>query len=68
MSEHTDHLHELKDVKTDWVSTSRFLFYLAVVAVIAFSVALCYGLYTHRYKGKPHVDVPSSTLYNPVYK
>jgi hypothetical protein len=68
MDEQANHKHELKDVKTDWVSTSRFLFYLSVVAVIAFSLAMCYGLYAHRYKGKPHVEVPSSTLYNPVYK
>jgi hypothetical protein len=68
MDEHTNHVHEKRDVVTDWVSTSRFLFYLTVVALIAFSVAMCYGLYVHRYKGKPNVEVPSSTLYNPVYK
>lgn len=64
----TNHTQPRHDVATNWVSTSRFLFYLAVAAVIAFSVAMCYGLWAHRYKGKPDVEVPSSTLYNPVYK
>lgn len=68
MDKHIDSPDTDQDVTTNWVSTSRFLFYLMVVATIAFSLALCYGLYAHRYKGKPNVDVPSSTLYDPVYK
>lgn len=68
MDEHVNDMHDDQDVATNWVSTSRFLFYLMVVATIAFSIAMCYGLYAHRYKGKPNVDVPSSTLYDPVYK
>jgi hypothetical protein len=68
MEEQANHTYEKQDVARDWVSTSRFLFYLSVVAMIAFSLAMCYGLYAHRYKGKPNVEVPSSTLYNPVYK
>lgn len=66
--QHIDEAHELKDVTTSWVSTSRFIFYLSVVATLAFCLAMCYGLYVHRYKGKPKVNVPSSTLYNPTYK
>lgn len=60
--------HEMKDVTFSWVSTSRFLFYLMVAASISFSVAMCYALWVHRYKGKPNIEVPSNTLYNPVYK
>ncbi|GAA4312699.1 hypothetical protein [Compostibacter hankyongensis] len=58
----------LNDVATSWVSTSRFIFYLVVAALVAYSVAMCFGLYAHRYKGKPDVTVPSNTLYNPKYK
>lgn len=68
MDEHIDYTHADRDVTTNWVSTSRFLFYLMVAATIAFTVAMCYGLWTQRYKGKPDVEIPSSTLYNPVYK
>ncbi|MGH2642416.1 MAG: hypothetical protein ACRDE2_00580 [Chitinophagaceae bacterium] len=60
--------HERKDVTYNWVSTSRFLFYLMVAGSIAFTVAMCYSLWVHRYKGKPNIEVPSNTLYNPVYK
>jgi hypothetical protein len=36
--------------------------------IIAFVLGGCYALYTHRYKGKPEVNVPESTQYNPKYK
>lgn len=67
MDEHANLIDTKQDVTTNWVSTSRFLFYLTVAATIAFTVAVCYGLYAHRYEGKPDVEVPSSTLYNPTY-
>ena len=60
--------HELKDVSTSWVSTSRYLFYLSIAATVAFTLAMCFALYQHRYKGNPKVEVPSSSLYNPTYK
>lgn len=68
MEDHSLQKHELKDVSTSWVSTSRFLFYLGIAATVAFCLAMCFALYQHRYEGKPHVEVPSSTLYNPTYK
>lgn len=68
MADQSYQKHELKDVTTNWVSTSRFLFYLGVGAVVAFSLAMCFALYMHRYTGNPEVEVPSSSLYNPTYK
>ncbi len=68
MDEHTNHGNEKYDVTTSWVSTSRFIYYLLVVASTALFLGACYGLYANRYKGKPNVEVPSSTLYNPTYK
>jgi hypothetical protein len=50
------------------VSSSRFLFFCQVFLVITFVLGGCYALYTHRYKGKPKVNVPESTQYNPKYK
>jgi hypothetical protein len=57
-----------KDISSNWISTSRFLFYISIGITIAFFLGMCFGLYAHRYKGKPDVEVPSSTLYDPVYK
>jgi len=57
-----------KDLAYSWVSTSRFLFYCQLAIGIALFVGMCYGLWTYRYQGKPKVEVPSNTLYNPQYK
>jgi len=57
-----------KDFRHSWVNSSVFLFYLQVFCIIAFVVGGCYSLYTHRYKGKPKVEVPANTQYTPQYK
>jgi hypothetical protein len=57
-----------KDFAHNWVSSSRFLFFCQVFLLAAFILGGCYGLYAHRYKGKPDVAVPESTQYNPKYK
>ena len=57
-----------KDFAHNWVHSSVFLFYLQVFCIVAFILGGCYGLYTHRYKGKPEVAVPDNTLYTPKYK
>lgn len=57
-----------KDFAHNWVNSSVFLFYLQVFCLVAFTIGGCYSLYTHRYKGKPTVEVPDNTLYTPKYK
>jgi hypothetical protein len=57
-----------KDITANWVSSSRFFFYVLIACIMAGSLGGCYGLYQHRYKGKPKVSIPESTLYNPKYK
>ena len=57
-----------KDITSNWVTSSRFLFYVQVFCIAAFLMGGCYKLYSYRYKGKPEVQVPESTLYNPKYK
>jgi len=59
---------KLKDITYSWVNSSVFLFYLQVFCIVALVVGGAYGLYTHRYKGKPDVVVPANTLYTPQYK
>lgn len=58
----------LKDFAHSWVNSSVFLFYLQVFCGIALFVGMCYGLWGHRYTGKPEVNVPGNTLYTPQYK
>jgi hypothetical protein len=57
-----------KDITGNWVTSSRFLFYVQVFCIAAFLLGGCYKLYSYRYKGKPQVEIPESTLYNPKYK
>jgi len=57
-----------KDFKYNWVSSSRFLFYVQLFCVAAFLLGGCYNLYQHRYKGKPDIEIQSSTEYTPKYK
>lgn len=57
-----------KDFAHNWVHSSVFLFYLQVFCIIAFVVGGCFSLYNHRYEGKPKVEIPDNTLYNPKYK
>jgi hypothetical protein len=59
---------QLKDITYNWVDSSVFLFYLEVFCIIALLLGGSYGLYTHRYKGKPQVEIPANTLYTPEYK
>ncbi|CAN5272548.1 hypothetical protein BH11BAC6_BH11BAC6_07500 [soil metagenome] len=57
-----------KEFGYNWVTTSKFLFYMQVLIMAAFLLGGCYQLYQHRYKGKPEVEVPANTLYTPQYK
>ena len=60
--------HEAKDFTKNWVSSSRFLFYLQVFCLLAFVLGGCYRMYNQGYKGKPTVEVQGSSKYKPEYK
>jgi len=57
-----------KDFRYNWVSSSRFLFYVVVFCTLAWLLGGCYQLYQHRWKGKPDVEIPGNTKYIPEYK
>ena len=57
-----------KDFTYSWVNSSVFLFYLQVFCMVALITGASYGLWSHHYKGRPEVNVPSNTLYTPQYK
>jgi hypothetical protein len=67
MAQVTHHSDD-KDFRKNWVNSSRFLFYVTVLCFLAFVVGCSYRLYKQRWKGKPDVEVPESTQYNPQYK
>jgi hypothetical protein len=60
--------HEQKDFTKNWVSSSRFLFYLQVFCILSFVLGGCYRMYNQRYPGKPKVEVQSSSKFTPEYK
>ncbi|GMV78072.1 MAG: hypothetical protein AMXMBFR79_12050 [Chitinophagaceae bacterium] len=57
-----------KDFTKSWVSSSKFLFYLFITGMILSSFGGCFRLYQQRYKGKPDIQIQSSTKYTPEYK
>ncbi|MDE1192584.1 MAG: hypothetical protein PW786_10665 [Arachidicoccus sp.] len=63
-------LEKLKntDFAYNKVSSSRFLFYLQLFGTLILLFTTFYVLWTHRYTGKPDVEIQSSTLYTPEYK
>lgn len=63
-----DNTREQKEFGYNWVNSSRFVFYLTILCIVAMVIGNSYGLYTHRWKGKPEVEVPGNTLYTPQYK
>ncbi len=56
-----------RDYRYNWVSSSRFVFYLSAACFILLTWGGCYKLYTKRFE-KPKVQVQESTLYTPQYK
>ncbi|MBY0536545.1 MAG: hypothetical protein K2P88_11900 [Chitinophagaceae bacterium] len=68
MDQHAEINPQEKDFKHSWVNSSVFLFYLQVLCLIAFTFGCAYSLYSKRYKGKPEVEIQSSTQYTPQYK
>lgn len=60
--------HKEKDFGFNWVLSSRFLFYVTLFCILAFSFGACLKLYSKGYAGKPDVEVPDNTLYTPKYK
>ncbi len=56
-----------KDLSKNWVNSSRFLFYVTVLCLLAFVIGCSAQLYNHRWKGIGAPNVPESTKYNPTY-
>ena len=70
MAQHIEHVDKKKkkDFTKNWVTSSRFLFYLQIFCILAFVLGGCYRLYSQRYKGTPDIEIQPSTKYTPEYK
>lgn len=67
--EHTHTQVDDREFGKNWVTTSRFMFYIQLLATLAFVAGCSYNVYkSTRYHDKPKVEVPESTLYTPKYK
>jgi hypothetical protein len=56
-----------KDIAANWVTSSRFFFYVSIFAILALALGNCTKLYNMRYS-KPNPEVQSSSQYKPEYK
>jgi len=65
---HTEEQEVNLDFTKSWVNSSKFLFYLTVICILAGLVGNSIRLYQCRYKGHPDVEIQSSTQYKPEYK
>jgi hypothetical protein len=66
--QHTHHKPDDREFGKNWVTTSRFVFYMQVFAFVAFVAGCSYNVYKQSYKGKPKVEVQESTEFTPKYK
>ena len=56
-----------KDIAANWVTSSRFFFYVSIFAILALVLGNCTQLYNSRFQ-KPNPEVQSSSQYKPEYK
>lgn len=68
MAHHQVEEVQSKDFTKNWVNSSRFVFYLSVFTILAFLFGASIRLYQSTYKGKPDIEIQSSTKYTPEYK
>lgn len=56
-----------KDIAKNWVSSSRFIFYVSVFALLSLVLGNCTKLFSSGFE-KPEVVVNTSSQYKPEYK
>ena len=54
------------DIATNWVTSSRFIFYVSVFAILALVVGNCSKVFTSGFK-KTTPEVNTSSQYKPEY-
>ena len=56
-----------KDIAKNWVSSSKFIFYISVFAILSLVLGNCTKLFSSGFK-KATVEVNPSSQYKPEYK
>ena len=67
MSQEIQETSTNKDIAKNWVSSSRFIFYVSVFALLSLVLGNCTQLYNSRFV-KPNPEVQPSSQYKPEYK
>ena len=67
MSQEIQETSTNKDIAKNWVSSSRFIFYVSVFALLSLVLGNCTKLFSSGFK-KPPVEVNTSSQYKPEYK
>ena len=67
MSQDLHQAEPSKDIKSNWVTSSRFLFYVSIFAILSLVVGNCSKVFTSGFK-KPSPEVNTSSQYKPEYK
>jgi hypothetical protein len=58
-----------KEFGTNWVTSSKYLFHLQLLTLLAFVFGCSVNLYkATRFEAKPKVEVQESSQYTPKYK
>jgi hypothetical protein len=69
MSNEQHPLADDREFGRNWVTSSRFMFYMQVLSFLAFVTGCSVNMYkATEYKQKPKVEVQESSLYTPKYK
>ncbi len=56
-----------KDINSNWVTSSKFLFYVSIFAILSLVVGNCSKVFSSGFK-KPNPEVQTSSQYKPEYK
>jgi hypothetical protein len=56
-----------KDINSNWVTSSKFLFYVSVFAILSLVIGNCSKVFSSGFK-KPNPEVQTSSQYKPEYK
>jgi hypothetical protein len=67
MSQDLNQTEVSKDINSNWVTSSKFLFYVSIFAILSLVVGNCSKVFSSGFK-KPNPEVQTSSQYKPEYK
>ena len=67
MSQDLQQIETEKDIKHNWVTSSKFILYVSIFALLSLILGNCTKLFTSGFK-KTTPEVQTSSQYKPEYK